>query len=173
MSKTVVKYPHSILSNSNKKVTAFGGEFQKLVDELIQAKDKNNGLGLAAPQIGQNVQAIAIGYEPRNEKQDALRIPHLILVNPKITYQDSHLDEQHEGCLSLPGLELPVRRAAKIRLIAQNRWGKKIKLEVSGFLARVLQHEIDHLNGILILERAVKSKENQKKIQEYLKDCQK
>lgn len=164
----ILTYPNPVLTTPTKRVTDFGPGFQKLVDDLRETKEVNKGLGLAAPQIGVNLRVAVTGFEPEKKEEKKLSVPDLVLVNPKITTESAEQKEWQEGCLSLPGLELPVKRAAKIKVLAQNRRGKKIKIEATDFFARVVLHEIDHLNGILILARVAKTKENQQKIKEYL-----
>lgn len=166
----ILTYPNPILTALAKKVTSFGVQFQQLVDDLMRVKDFNNGLGLAAPQIGQSLKVTIIGYEPKKENEEGLKVPHLVLVNPKIIREEDGKEVLREGCLSLPGLEVKVPRFRNVTVLAQNRHGKKIKLKATGFFARVVQHEVDHLNGILILERASKDKEGRKVIKNYLKD---
>ncbi|MBI4029865.1 peptide deformylase [Candidatus Berkelbacteria bacterium] len=164
----ILIYPHLALTTPTKKVIDFGPNFQKLVADLILTKEAHEGLGLAAPQIGVNLRVAVIGFEPKNKEDEKLRVPAVVLVNPKIISESAEQKEWQEGCLSLPGLELPIKRAAKIKVLAFNRRGKKIKTLATDFFARVVLHEIDHLNGVLIIDRAVKTKENQRKIKEYI-----
>jgi peptide deformylase len=104
------------------------------------------GIGLAAPQVGRSMQAIVVDASPRVEGEKLIK-----LVNPLITFTEGH-SVSEEGCLSLPGFSENVPRSAKIVVEACNERGKPVKIETDTFLAIVLQHEIDHLNGILFID---------------------
>lgn len=128
---------------------------------MVDALRKNKGMGLAAPQVGKNIKLLVAEFEPnKSVSKDSYfqKIPLTILVNPKIVKSGIDQEEMYEGCLSFPGLELPVCRFKKTTVIAQNIFGKKIQLKTSGLFARVLQHEIDHLDGILMTERTANLK---------------
>lgn len=111
---------------------------------------RSDGVGLAAPQIGQNIALAVI-----NSKDGAF-----CLINPKIIKKSWARELGQEGCLSVPGIFGKVRRHKKITLIYLDREGKKIKLTAQGLMARVLQHEIDHLNGILFIDKATEIEKN-------------
>ncbi len=119
-------------------------EFKGLVSAMIKTMVKTDGVGLAAPQIGKNIRLVAI-----NAKDGAF-----CLINPKISKKSFSRELGQEGCLSLPGIFGQVKRHKKITLIYYDPAGKKIKLAVQGLLARVIQHEIDHLDGILFIDKA-------------------
>ena len=122
-------------------------KYQKLAENMKQTMEEENGIGLAAPQVGQSIRMICINKEA-NDDQD-----HLILINPKITFSSKDCDIQEEGCLSVPETFGEVKRPNKIRIKALDLEGNKIQLKAKGIFARVLQHEIDHLDGILFIDK--------------------
>ena len=142
----IITYPSSLLRKKSKKIKKFNEpEIKILSEELLGILKKENGLGLAAPQVGQHLKMIAI-----NTKQD-----DQIFINPKITFKSFFRNEiAEEGCLSLPNIFGLVKRAKKVKVKYYNLEGKKIKIKAEGLLARVFQHEIDHLNGILFIDKA-------------------
>jgi|WetSurMetagenome_2_1015567.scaffolds.fasta_scaffold188778_3 peptide deformylase len=119
-------------------------EFDELCDDLAETMVKKEGVGLAAPQIGKNVRLIVV-----NAKKGPI-----ILFNPKIVKKSWLKEWGEEGCLSVPMVFGDVRRHKKITCVFCNRHGAKDKINASGFLARVIQHEIDHLDGILFVDKA-------------------
>jgi len=110
--------------------------------ETMEVKD---GIGLAAPQIGQLLRIIVVKPNPKEKT--------LILINPEIKKFSRKKDVMAEGCLSLPNIEAPVERAVKITVQALDLNGRKIKIKAKGLSARVIQHEVDHLEGILIVDK--------------------
>lgn len=144
--------PQPILRERAKKVTDFGPELQQLAESMVATMRHYRGIGLAASQVGQPVRLITIEYVP--EEKGEPHIPLTILVNPTITDENRTTDWMDEGCLSIPGIELPVKRPTQINVLAQDLQGQRIKIRAKDLLARILQHEIDHTNGILIHERS-------------------
>lgn len=142
-----------LLRTTVASVTVFDGALQAEADEMIKLMKKNLGLGLAANQVGLNKQLIVLGYHRTSAEDDIPEIPFQQLCNPKVVKSSSAKDIQNEGCLSLPGLELPVERSVGVVVEAQNLKGEKVTIKAKGLHARVLQHEIDHLNGILFTDR--------------------
>ena len=122
-------------------VTSFGKYLHELLDDLAQTMRAAPGVGLAAPQLGEAVQACVIEVEGRLHE----------LVNPAIVRTTGD-DRDLEGCLSLPGYYAYVTRRERVWVVAQNRVGKKIKLAGSGLLGRAIQHELDHLDGKLFID---------------------
>lgn len=117
---------------------------QGLIADMRETLKAAKGIGLAAPQVGQNQRLIVVRLW--NEEY--------IVINPRLTYKSREKESGEEGCLSLPGVYLDVVRAAKVRVKGFDTQGKKIKVKAKGLLARALQHEIDHLDGILIKDKA-------------------
>ncbi|MEN2985215.1 MAG: peptide deformylase [Thermodesulfovibrionaceae bacterium] len=141
------KYPDEILKKVAEPVTKINGELQKLIDDMIETMYASNGVGLAAPQVGVLKRVIVVDTSARQKNQSLL-----VLINPEIVnYEGEVLSE--EGCLSVPGFTTKLNRKEKIYIKAFDRKGKPIEIEADGLLSRALQHEIDHLNGILIIDR--------------------
>ncbi len=122
-------------------------DWQKLGNDMIDTMIANNGIGLAASQVGQNINLFVIN------KEVAKTADHLVLCNPKITFSSSLKEVMEEGCLSCPKRFGDVRRPAKVRVTAYTLDGVKHHYKVKGMLAKVFQHEIDHLRGHLIIEK--------------------
>jgi peptide deformylase len=135
---------------------------QQLIDDMFETMQEYQGIGLAAPQVHEGLRLFVAGFAPdagedEDEEEDADRdehdVPQMVLINPEITVVGRELVEDWEGCLSIPDIRGRVPRARRITVTAYNRQGKKSQLEASGFTARVIQHETDHLDGILFLDR--------------------
>ena len=141
-----------ILRQPVEKVTDFGHEFQFLLDNMIETMRKNNGVGLAAPQIGISKAFFIVEFEG-DEEINAKPFPLTIVVNPEITKYSKEKRRMVEGCLSFPGLELLVKRPEKITIKGQDRHGKPIEIECDDLFSRVLQHENDHLNCTLLIDK--------------------
>ncbi|MCA9471686.1 MAG: peptide deformylase [Nitrospirales bacterium] len=129
-------------------------EFQDLLDDLIETMRDADGVGIAAPQVHRPHRAIVIEVEPTNPRYPGYQpVPLTILVNPKMTRHSSETIEDWEGCLSLPDLRGRVPRWRSVTVEAIDRQGGTIELQAEGFFARVLQHEIDHLDGKVFVDR--------------------
>lgn len=161
--KNILKKPCVDITNIDKSIVA-------LSDDLLETlrKSERPGVGIAAPQIGVSKNMIVIestGW--KNEKDEIIgMIPAQTLINPIITKYSEEKIEQFEGCLSVPENNGYVVRPKKIKVTAKNLDGKTIKIKASGFYSRVLQHEIDHLNGILFVDR-IKDKSKLLKANEF------
>lgn len=134
-----------VLKKKTLAVTRFTSPLHRLLDDMKETMIAADGAGLAAPQVGISKSVIVL-----REDDEILEV-----INPEIISSSGEITDL-EGCLSLPGIYGEVPRFAEVKVSGQDRWGKKIKLAASGFWARVFQHEIDHLRGILFLERAVR-----------------
>lgn len=131
-------------------VTAFGTpELLNLVDDMFDTMRAAGGVGLAAPQIGVGLQVVVFGFERSERYPDAPPVPMTVLLNPEITVLTDETEPGWEGCLSLPGLRGEVHRPTRIRYQGFDPQGGRIDREVEGFHARVVQHECDHLWGVL------------------------
>ena len=124
-------------------------EIQSIIQDLLETVGAANGAGLAAPQIGIDLQIVVFGFEKSTRYPNAEPVPQTILINPVITPLSAELEEGWEGCLSVPGLRGVVPRYQKIRYQGLDQQGQIIDRQVSGFHARVVQHECDHLFGYL------------------------
>jgi len=128
-------------------------EFQTFLDDMIETMEELDGLGLAAPQVSRSLAVIVIKSQGNLRYPEVPTLPLLVLMNPKITHLSEEMTEGWEGCLSIQNLRGKVKRHARISVSGQDRDMKPIALDVEGFLAIVLQHEIDHLKGKVFLDR--------------------
>jgi peptide deformylase len=126
---------------------------QQFIDDLIETMIEYDGAGLAAPQVHVSQQIVCFEVEGNPRYPDAPSIPRTVLINPKITPQTKDLEEDWEGCLSVPDLRGKVPRFTEVRVQAYDRTGKKLEYAAKGFEARVIQHECDHLIGKVFLDR--------------------
>jgi peptide deformylase len=120
-----------------------------LVRDMFETMHAANGAGLAAPQIGVNLQLVIFGFSKNGRYPDAPPVPETVLINPVLTPLLDEMEEGFEGCLSVPGLRGSVPRYTKLHYEGVDQFGKRIVRDAEGFHARVVQHEVDHLNGIL------------------------
>ena len=143
----IVKYPDPVLSKPAASVTEFGPALKKLVAEMFESMYAAQGIGLAAPQIGlsKRLTVIDISFKKNPDEK-------VVLINPEIIQEEGKQFEE-EGCLSLPDIREKVHRAARVKVRAQNERGEWFELEGEELLARAFQHEIDHLNGVLFIDR--------------------
>lgn len=152
----IVTLPNEILRRKARPVTQFDDDLQTLIDNMIAAMREANGVGLAAPQIGLPLRLAVIetlpDYDDEGNEVEGSRDLYVI-VNPEIVWESRDEVTGIEGCLSIPGYLGEVYRATAIRVRAQDRNGKKIKLRLKGWDARIFQHEIDHLNGVLFIDK--------------------
>lgn len=124
-------------------------ELHALVTDLFETMHATDGVGLAAPQIGVDLQIVVFGFEKNPRYPDAPAVPNTVLINPVLTPLSDELEEGWEGCLSVPGLRGKVPRYTKLRYQGVDQYGQIIDRTVDGFHARVVQHECDHLMGKL------------------------
>lgn len=149
MTFKIIKYPAKILREKTKKVKdPLDPEIQKLITQMIETLREAKGLGLAAPQIGKSLRLCAVDYENNL----------YILINPKIVSYSRNRVMMEEGCLSFPGKFFQIERPEKVKVRYLDEKGKSGKIKADGILARALQHEIDHLEGILVIDKTRKSK---------------
>jgi peptide deformylase len=153
--REIVTLPHPILRRKARKVTGFGSELQTLLDDMIETMRAAPGVGLAANQVNVPLQVIVVEYPEDDEKEDSP--PRLYtIINPVITRTSQETALGTEGCLSVPGIIGEVERAEVITVKGQNRRGQPLTIKAKGWLARIFQHEIDHLEGVLFVDRAEK-----------------
>jgi len=151
--REVIKLPHPMLRKKAHEVRDFGDDFQKLVEDMVITMREEDGVGLAAPQVNQSIRLIVIEY-PEDDNQEDAEKKLFIMANPEIVKWSEETELGMEGCLSVPDIVGEVERALKVEVRGLNRYGKKMKVRAKGWLARVFQHEIDHLDGILFVDRA-------------------
>ncbi len=152
--REIITLPNNILREKARKVTSFGEELQTLIDDMVETMRAAPGVGLAAPQVNVPLRVIVVEF---NESEDEEKPPKLFtVVNPKIASYSSDQDIGTEGCLSIPGIVGDVERPLSVTVKGFNRHGQPLKLKASGWLARIFQHEVDHLNGVLFADRADK-----------------
>ena len=143
----IVKYPEPVLSKPAAPVTEFDAALKKLVEEMFASMYAAQGIGLAAPQIGlsKRLTVIDISFNKNADEK-------IVLINPEIIEEEGKQFEE-EGCLSLPDIREKVHRAARVKVRAQNERGEWFEMEGEELLARAFQHEIDHLHGVLFIDR--------------------
>lgn len=124
-------------------------DFQKLIDELILCGDENEGVGIAAPQVGKSIRLFIMAPKPNPRYPDAPTMEATAILNPKIISVSDTMEKGWEGCLSVPGFRGQVSRHTEIEVTYQDRFGNHHQQKFSGFLARLFQHEFDHLEGVL------------------------
>ncbi len=143
----VVKYPDPILARRGERVTEFTPELAQLVEEMFDSMYAAQGIGLAAPQIGISKQITVIDVSFKERPEDKL-----VLINPEVLDREGKQVEE-EGCLSLPDIRAKVERAEWVKVRAQNEKGEFFEVEGEELLARAMLHEIDHLHGVLFIDR--------------------
>jgi peptide deformylase len=142
MSLEILKFPHPFLRKKAVPVTKVNQKIRNLLEAMFQTMKEHLGLGLAAIQVGRLEKVFVAGGDSHK----------IALVNPELI-EKSSLEIMDEGCLSLPGIYLPIERAARVKVAGLNLQGKKVIIEETGLLARAFQQELDHLEGILIIDR--------------------
>jgi peptide deformylase len=143
----IVKYPDPVLARRGDPVTEFGPELTQFVEEMWASMYAAHGIGLAAPQIGvsKRITVIDVSFKERPEDR-------LVLINPEIVWREGKQFEE-EGCLSLPDIREKVQRAARVTVRAQDVNGEVFETDGEELLSRAMQHEIDHLDGVLFIDR--------------------
>jgi len=141
------KYPDEVLKRKAAPVASVDGDLQRLIDDMVETMYAAPGIGLAAPQVGASKRLIVIDVSIREENS-----PLLVLINPEVLEAEG-LVECEEGCLSVPQYLASVKRAERVVVKAFDRHGKALQIEGTGLLSRALQHEIDHLDGLLFVDR--------------------
>jgi peptide deformylase len=144
---TLVKYPDPGLQEPCEPVGKFDEDLRRLADDMVETMRAEAGIGLAAPQVGEGIRLTVVDLSGGTDPGQLIQI-----VNPKVELEEGELRED-EGCLSFPELILVVPRPARVVVSGQDLDGEPMSIEAEGLLARCLHHEIDHLNGILFLDR--------------------
>jgi len=152
MIREILIHPNKILHKKSEPVKAssiLSAKFKKLITDMAETMLAKDGVGLAAPQIGESIRVIVV-----NTKDGVLP-----LINPEIKKKSWRQETDEEGCLSVPGVYGYVKRPANIEVSGLTQTGEKIDLKAKGLLARVIQHEVDHLDGILFIDKAKRLKQ--------------
>jgi peptide deformylase len=130
---------------------------QQLIDDMFETMQEYQGVGLAAPQVHESLRLFVAGFAPGvdddDEEEEEERIPLMALINPEITVVGEDTADDWEGCLSIPDIRGRVPRAREIKVRAYDRRGRRVEINARGFTARVIQHETDHLDGVLFFDR--------------------
>jgi peptide deformylase len=157
--REIVTPPNPTLRERARTVRAFTPELQELIDDMIETLRAAPGVGLAAPQVDVSQRVIIVEYaegsELEQETQEPPKPPKLyVVVNPEVRRRSRQTVLGNEACLSLPGYVGEVERAEQVTIRGFDRFGNDFKLKAKGWLARIFQHEIDHLDGVLFIDRA-------------------
>jgi peptide deformylase len=146
--RNILTYPDKFLRKKTVPVTVFDDKLQTLIDDMIETMYDEPGVGLAAIQIGSDQSVIVYDITPEDGERQAEA-----LINPEIVSREGSVLSEGEGCLSVPDFRADVKRDARIRVVGVDRQGNPVEMDVDGFHSIVLQHEIDHLNGVLFIDR--------------------
>jgi peptide deformylase len=152
--REIVFIPDPVLRKKARKVTDFGPELQTLIDDMVETMREAPGVGLAAPQVDSPLRVIVIEFGDEENEEAPPKL--YTMVNPEIVRVSDETVVGTEGCLSVPGFIGDVERMEQITVKGQNRHGQPMRVKANGWLARIFQHEIDHLNGVLFTDRALR-----------------
>jgi len=150
--RDIRKFPEAVLRAKTGRVTAFDNSLERLIEDMVETMYAAPGVGLAANQVGVSLQLAVIDVTTRDERDKGKHQPLIVIINPEILSMEGSIVEE-EGCLSIPDYAESVKRAARVKVRALDRGGKPFEIEADGLLAKALQHEIDHLNGLLFVDR--------------------
>ena len=148
----IVTVPSDILRAKTQKIVSFDDKFKKLADDMVETLRDAPGVGLAAPQVGLSKKLIIVEYGDEEDEEAPKKL--YVVANPEIIKKSAETEMGIEACLSIPGLIGDVERHLQIVVKGQNKNGQPIRIKAKGWLARVFQHEIDHLNGVLYTDLA-------------------
>lgn len=148
MKLDICTWPDDVLAMKAEKVAEVTPELQELIDNMIETMYESDGVGLAAPQVGESIRLICVDQTGPKERGDLM-----VMINPEITGCEGSVDSE-EGCLSCPEFTGKVKRSEKITVKALDRDGKEMCLDAQGYLAVIIQHEVDHLDGVTIVDKS-------------------
>ncbi len=152
--REIITLGHPTLRQKARKVTKFGPELQQLINDMIETMQAAPGVGLAAPQV--NVPERVIVVELPADEEEGLPAELYAFVNPELVKASREKEEGQEGCLSIPGYVGDVERHVEVVVRGQDAYGRPQRLKAQDYLARILQHEMDHLEGVLFIDRTTK-----------------
>lgn len=150
--REIVTLPDPVLRRKARKVTDFGPELNRLLDDMVETMREAPGVGLAAPQVAVPLRIIVVEYSTHEDEDVPPKLYQV--VNPEIVRFSEDKEVGTEGCLSIPGIVGDVERPLGVMVKGFNRAGKPIRIKANGWLARIFQHEVDHLDGVLFTDRA-------------------
>ena len=153
--REIVTLPDPVLRRKAKLVTDFGPALQTLVDDMIETMREAPGVGLAAPQVGESLRLVVVEY-PENDEDEESPKKLFVVANPEIRETSPETELGIEGCLSIPGWQGEVDRSLALTIRGRTRRGQPVKIKAKGWLARIFQHEIDHLEGVVFTDRATR-----------------
>jgi len=148
----IVKYPDPLLNRVAEPVTTFDEKLDKFVADMFTKMYESSGVGLAAPQVGVSRRIFVVNINPSEPDEEKRKETELAFINPVLSDLEGDQREE-EGCLSIPGIRHEVNRSMKLKVVAQNVKGEEFTLEADEYLAEVIQHEFDHIEGILFIQR--------------------
>lgn len=155
--REIVTIPNPVLRQKARRVTNFDESTQTLIDDMVETMRAAPGVGLAAPQVNISLRVIVVEYAEMAEDDETPKPAKLYtVVNPEITRHSKELETGTEGCLSIPGLVGDVERHYSVTVKGMNRHGQSLRIKADGWLARIFQHEVDHLDGVLFTDLAEK-----------------
>ena len=165
MARKNVTYPHPVLAQTARPVEEITDEIRQLAAEMAQLMYEDKGIGLAAPQVAESIRLITVDLSGPDKREDLQ-----VFVNPVLTNLEGEVDSE-EGCLSVPGYRSTVTRAERLHLSALDLDGNPVEMEADDLMAICLQHEVDHLNGVLFIDKISKLKRTlyDRKVKKWLK----
>jgi peptide deformylase len=152
--REIITLPHPTLRRKARKVTDFGKDLQTIIDDMVETMRVAPGVGLAATQVNVPLRVIVVEYGDEEDEDIPPRL--YLVVNPEIIRYSQEAVTGTEGCLSVPGFVGDVERALSVTVKGFNRRGQPLRIKANGWLARIFQHEVDHLDGVLFVDRAEK-----------------
>ena len=152
--REIVTIPEPVLRKKARKVTDFGPELQSLIDDMVETMRQAPGVGLAAPQVNVPLRIIVVEFGSEEDEEAPKKL--YTVINPEITRPSPETVLGTEGCLSVPGIVGEVERVEALTVKGLSRRGQPITVKAKGWLARIFQHEIDHLDGIVFVDRATR-----------------
>ncbi len=150
--RKIITVPDPVLRRKAHKVMDFGADLQVLIDDMVETMRQAPGVGLAAPQVNVSQRVIVVEFGDEEDEQTPARL--YTVVNPEIVRPSQETEKGTEACLSIPGIMGEVERFTSLTIKGQNRHGQPVRIKAKGWLARIFQHEVDHLDGVLFTDRA-------------------
>jgi len=163
--REIVLLPDPVLRRKAHKITNFEKDMQQLIDDMIETMREAPGVGLAAPQVGISQRLIVVEYGDEDDDEAPKKL--YVVINPEIVKLSEETVEGVEACLSVPGLAGTVKRHESVVVKGLNRHGRPIRIKAGGWLARIFQHEIDHVDGVVFTDRAERVWELQEESEAY------